>query len=114
VSGLIVKIGFAYAGPLLKLLGINLESLQFNENQGFQNIDKIKSFDKPTLIIHAEHDHIIPISEGKALHNACQAIDKKLLKIPNANHNDIFTQGLSEYMSSVKKLADKATEHKGE
>jgi len=114
VSGLIVESGFAYAGPLLQLLGINLESLQFNENQGFQNIDKIKSFDRPTLIIHAEHDHIIPISEGEALHNACQAIDKNLLRIPNANHNDIFTQGLSEYMASVKKLAGKATEYKGE
>lgn len=114
VSGLIVESGFAYAGPLLQLLGLNLESLEFNENEGFQNIDKIKAFDKPTLIIHAEHDHIIPISEGEALHNASQAIDKMILKIPNANHNDIFARGLSEYMASVKKLAIKASGYKSE
>ena len=73
-----------------------------------------KAFDKPTLIIHAEHDHIIPISEGEALHNASQAIDKMILKIPNANHNDIFARGLSEYMASVKKLAIKASGYKSE
>jgi pimeloyl-ACP methyl ester carboxylesterase len=112
VSGLILESGFAYAGPLLQLLGINLKSLKFSENDGFQNIDKIKTFNKPTLIIHAEQDHIIPITDGEALHSASQAIDKMLLKIPNANHNDIFARGLSEYMTSVKKLADKASEYK--
>ncbi|MCJ7717794.1 MAG: alpha/beta hydrolase, partial [Anaerolineales bacterium] len=110
--GLIVESGFAYAGPLLQLLGINLESLKFNEKDGFQNIDKIKAFNGPTLIIHGEHDHIIPITDGEALHNACHAIDKMLLKIPNANHNDIFDRGLTKYMASVKKLANKASEYK--
>jgi len=112
VAGLIVESGFAYAGPLLELLGINLQSLQFDENEGFQNIDKIKSFDKPTLIIHAERDHIIPLSEGETLHKACRSLDKMLLKIPDANHNDIFARGLTEYMTSVKRLAEKASEYK--
>lgn len=110
VCGLIVESGFAYAGPLLQLLGINLESLGFDENDGFQNIDKIREFDKPTLIIHAEYDHIIPFSEGEALHNACKSADKTLLKIPNANHNDIFARGLTEYMAFVKNLANKSSE----
>lgn len=111
VSGLIVESGFAYAGPLLQLLGINLASLRFNEDEGFQNIDKIKAVEKPTLIIHAEYDHIIPIAEGEALYEACKAADKNLLKIPAANHNDIFVRGMTEYMASVKKLAGKSSEY---
>ena len=108
VDGLIVESGFAYAGPLLQLLGINLEVLGFREESGFGNIDKIKQFDKPTLIIHAEFDHIIPFSDGRALYDACPSADKSLLMIPGANHNDIFMRGLEAYLAAVKKLVEKA------
>jgi pimeloyl-ACP methyl ester carboxylesterase len=107
VSGLIVESGFAFAGPLLQLLGVNLGAIGFQEKAGFRNVDKIKSYPGPTLIIHAEHDHIIPLSDGQALFNASRAREKTLLKIPNANHNDILLQGFSEYMAAIKDLADK-------
>jgi len=107
IDGLIVESGFAYVGPLLQLLGINIEALGFREEVGFRNVDKIRTFDKPTLIIHAEKDHIIPFSDGQALYDACGAGDKTFLKIPNANHNDIFLRGLSEYMAAVKTLVCK-------
>ncbi len=107
IDGLILESGFAYAGPLLQLLGINLNAMGFKEAAGFRNVDKIRDFDRPTLVIHAELDHIIPFSDGKALYDACPAPDKTLLMIPGANHNDIFARGLSEYMKAVKALADK-------
>jgi len=102
INGLIVESGFAYAGPLLQLLGVNTQAIGFKEEQGFRNIDKIQTFDRPTLIIHAEKDHIIPLSDGQALYDACKSPDKTFLKIPGANHNDIFMRGLSEYMAGVK------------
>ena len=104
IAGLIVESGFAYAGPLLQLLGINTTAMGFEEAKGFRNIDKIASFKKPTLIIHAEHDHIIPFSDGQALFDACSAPHKSLLKIPGANHNNIFMYGLKDYMAAVQKL----------
>jgi uncharacterized protein len=107
VSGLIVESGFAFAGPLLQLLGVNLSAIGFQEKAGFRNIDKIKSYPGPTLIIHAEHDHIIPFSDGQALYDASRARDKTLLKIPHANHNDILLQGFAVYMAAIKELADK-------
>ena len=107
IAGLIIESGFAFAGPLLQLLGINMEALGINEEEGFRNIDKISSFDKPTLIIHAEKDQIISFTEGQALYNASPARDKRLLKIPGANHNDIFLRGMREYMEAVKGLAEK-------
>jgi hypothetical protein len=105
-DGLIVESGFAYAAPLLQLLGIDLEALGFKEEKGFRNIDKIKNFVKPTLIIHAEFDHIIPFSEGEALYNASSSPDKSFLKIPGANHNDIFMRGLQEYLAAVKNIVE--------
>jgi fermentation-respiration switch protein FrsA (DUF1100 family) len=105
-GGLIVESGFAHAGPLLTLLGIDLAALGFEDKKGFHNVDKIKNFDKPTLIIHAEYDHIIPFSDGQTLYDACPSETKKLLKIPGANHNDIFIRGLQQYLAAVKDIVD--------
>ncbi len=108
VDGLIVESGFAFAGPLLELLGINAQAMGLQEERGFRNVDKMRTFPKPTLVIHAERDHIIPFSDGQALFDACPAQDKKLLMIPGANHNDIFFRGMQPYMEAVKVLTDKA------
>ena len=106
IDGLIVESGFAYAGPLLTLLGIDFAALGFKEENGFRNVDKIKNFDKPTLIIHAEFDHIIPYSDGQTLHEACPSRNKRLLKIPGANHNDIFMRGFQDYLAAVKDIVE--------
>jgi fermentation-respiration switch protein FrsA (DUF1100 family) len=110
IDGLIVESGFAYAGPLLQLLGINTTALGFEEAKGFRNVDKISSFKKPTLVIHAEQDHIIPFKDGQTLFDACRATHKSLLKIQGANHNDIFMYGLKDYMAAIQKLANQLKE----
>ena len=107
IDALIIESGFAHVTPLLTLLGIDTEAIGFKEETGFGNIDKIREFDKPTLIIHAEMDHIIAYSEGEALYNACPATDKTLVKISGANHNDIFMRGFTEYMAGVEALTKK-------
>jgi len=109
ISGLILESGFAWTEPLLRILGIDPDAIGFKEESGFRNVDRIKTLDKPVLIIHAEQDHIIPFSEGQALYDACSISDKTLLEIPRANHNDIFMRGLSEYMAAVKALSDRIT-----
>jgi fermentation-respiration switch protein FrsA (DUF1100 family) len=110
IDGLIIESGFAYAQPVLRLLGVEMEVLGIQEEDGFNNIDKITTFNKPTLIIHAENDHIISFTEGQALYDACPATDKRLLKIPGANHNDIFLRGMKEYMEAVKNLTRRVLE----
>jgi hypothetical protein len=107
IAALIVESGFAYAGPLLQLLGVNLAAIGFKEMAGFRNVDKIRAYPGPTLIIHAEDDHIIPARDGQALYDASAAPDKTLLKIPHANHNDILLQGFTVYMAAIQALAAK-------
>jgi fermentation-respiration switch protein FrsA (DUF1100 family) len=105
IDGLVIESGFAYASPLFELLGINMQVLGLREEEGFSNLEKIRCFAKPTLIIHAEQDHIIPFSEAQALYEASPAREKRLLMIPGANHNDIFLRGMGEYIRAVKELS---------
>lgn len=101
---LIIESGFAWAEPLLEKLGIDPQQIGFKEQQGFENIDKIKTFSNPCLIIHAQYDHIIPFSDGQALFDACASIDKTLLEVKGANHNDIFLKGMDPYLDHIKQI----------
>lgn len=107
LDGLILESGFAHLGPLLALLGAPPEISANEDALGFQNLNKIRRVTKPTLIIHAEFDHIIPFLDGRELYEASGAAEKFFLKIPGANHNDIFARALSEYMTAVANLANK-------
>ena len=110
VEGLIIESGFAYTKPLLGIFGVDMEELGIKEEEGFRNIDKISRFDKPTLVIHAENDHIISFTEGQALYDACPARHKRFLMIPGANHNDIFLRGMREYMEAVQEFVERLGE----
>lgn len=106
IDGLIIESGFSHVGPLLELLGIRMARTELRGEGGLHNVEKIRSFDQPTLIIHAENDHIIPFHEGQALYDACTARDKRLLKIPGADHNSIFLHGIQKYMAAIKELVN--------
>ena len=100
-TGMILESGYAYGTPLLELFGIQVDNAADMEEKVFRHIQKINAFQKPALIIHAEYDHIIPFSDGRALFEACGSKNKTFLKIPGADHNDILFRGLSEYMAAI-------------
>ncbi len=102
IDGLIIESGFAFAAPLLRLLGIDPERIGFDESAGFANLEKIRHYAGPTLIIHAEHDHIIPYSDSQALLAASPSPKKTRVKIPGANHNDIFLRGMKTYLEAIQ------------
>jgi pimeloyl-ACP methyl ester carboxylesterase len=105
IDALIIDSGFAYALPLLRLIGADPGRLGLREEEGFRNIDKIRQFRGPTLVIHAERDQIIPHSDGVTLYESSPAGRKKMLTIPRADHNTIFMYGLAEYLNAVGELA---------
>lgn len=107
VKGLIIESGFARVEPLLRLFGMTMAHLGIREEDGFQNLEKVLTFTKPTLVIHGERDHLIPCDEGRDLFHACLSKEKELLIIQGANHNDILSQGLKEYMEAVRALVRK-------
>jgi hypothetical protein len=110
IDGLIIESGFAWIGPLLRLIGVDMAGYGLSEVQGPRNIDKIRQWEKPLLVIHAEYDSIIPFAEGQALFDASPAQAKRLLMIPRATHNDIFFSGINAYLQAIRELADRIAE----
>lgn len=105
IDGLIVESGFAHSQTILNLVGIDMKRAGIDEREAFRHLDKIGGFAKPTLIIHAEFDHVLPFSDGEDLYRASGSADKRLLKIPGADHNSIFMVGLSDYLKAVGEFA---------
>jgi len=112
LGGLIVESGFATMEPLFDLLDIHRD-ISENQRKGLRNLAKIAKFKGPTLVIHAEFDHIIPFLDGQALFEASPSEDKSFLKIPGANHNDIFYWGMTAYMKAVAELCALAIKKAG-
>lgn len=104
IKGLIIESGFAAIINLLFHLGFPAASLGI-EDPEFPNLARIRAIAVPTLIIHGEHDQIIPASEGEALFHNSAATDKRLLMIPGANHNDLMWIGKDSYFQAIKQLA---------
>lgn len=105
IDGLVLESSFANTGTLLEFLGVNPSEIGFSEERGFRNLEKIRTWEKTTLIIHAEFDSLFPFSEARALCDACPSTRKTLLKIPGANHNDIFMRGFDAYMKAMGTLS---------
>ena len=112
IDGLIIESGFAETLPLLRTLGADPDYLKIGEEDGFANKEKIKSFSKPLLIIHAENDWLIPVRQAEKLFAAANSRQKKFLKIPNAGHNDILFTGMKAYLAAVNELMKAAARWK--
>lgn len=103
VKGLIVESGFSDTFGLLSRFGVSIKRAK-EEGGGFSNLKKIQSISIPTLIIHSQYDHIIPLDEGIQLYNCSGAKEKELLIIPNANHNDLMMVGMDRYFEAIEKF----------
>ncbi|ABW66871.1 alpha/beta hydrolase [Desulfosudis oleivorans] len=113
INGLVIESGFAHTLPLLRLLGVDVEASGITESEGLGNLAKIACWSKPLLVIHAASDHIIPLSEGKALLDACPAPVKRMIRIDQADHNTIFYYGSEAYMSGIKEFVSTSISKQG-
>lgn len=104
IKGLIIESGFVDVVRLLAYIGVPVETLGLNQMKGSYNAERIRSISIPTLIIHAEHDHLIPLQESRELYQNSSAKDKRLLIIPEADHNNIFLVGMKQYLQAVREF----------
>jgi len=103
IKGLIIESGFASLTNLVVRLSSAGKSLAIRDKD-FPNLAKIRVVSVPTLIIHGEHDCLIPVSEAHALFEAVPARNKKLLIIAEADHNDILWIGKESYFQAIKEF----------
>jgi alpha-beta hydrolase superfamily lysophospholipase len=103
-SGLIIESGFANVFNLLGYLGFPLKVLGIDVPEVPSNLNLIRKISLPTLVMHGEHDQIVPVEEGKALYDGIGAEDKRLLIIPGVDHNTIFMGGMEQYLRALKEF----------
>ena len=102
IAGLIIESGFAQTVSLLRHLGIDADALGIKESDVFSNADKIRYYTGPTLIMHAEQDHIIPLDHGKTLYQSSPAQNKELEVVENANHNTLMMMAGHDYFRCIR------------
>jgi len=110
IAGLIVESGFAQIPPLLALFGISLESLGLRDILGMDNEDKMANVRMPVLVLHAEGDVLLPPWNGERIHEHAASDEKRLVMIPNADHNTIMAFGgrlywgaIAEFLAALRK-----------
>lgn len=100
-KGLIVESGFAEFLSVLARMGLNLPAM-LQGPAPFGNVQKLAKIMLPLLVIHGEHDQLIPVSHGQTLYDASPAEEKRLLRIPYAGHNDIMLVATDEYFAAIR------------
>ena len=108
LAGIIVESGSATNfRHYLGIFGfIPFEHPVWKEGKNFFNQEKIRFVKIPTLIIHAEHDSLVPLKEGRALFENSGAENKKLIIIPGADHNSILYEGKEQYFKGLAKFVE--------
>ena len=107
VDKCIIESGFATEYPLLKLMNIEPDSVDYSLDDGFQNLSKLRAYKKPIYFIHADMDHIIPISEAELMVKEVGSNEKELLIVNGANHNNIIMTMNDRYFQNIKFFIDK-------
>jgi alpha-beta hydrolase superfamily lysophospholipase len=73
------------------------------------NLDAIRRATLPTLIIHGQYDSLIPPSAAEELYANSGADDKRLVIIPNADHNDVMAVDMARYFGAIRDFVAGAT-----
>ena len=107
ISGVIIESGFAYTVPLLKFLGVDTEGLGIKETDCFSHVEKIERVTMPTLIIHAQYDQFIPISDAQTLLKHSAAQKKQLMDVKGADHNSVIMKAGKSYFETIRQFITK-------
>ncbi|MBS7248152.1 MAG: alpha/beta hydrolase [Candidatus Freyarchaeota archaeon] len=108
IDGLIVESGIANTFTLfLDLFGVRVGGELREKLEAVSNKAKIKDVRIPTLIIHAENDTLIPVSEAVELYESSGADDKEIFIIPGADHNDLWFVAGEKYYEKIKSFIER-------
>ncbi|HSR35771.1 MAG TPA: alpha/beta hydrolase [Desulfurivibrionaceae bacterium] len=108
IDGLIIESGIGHTIPFLLGLGVDVATYGItSEADGFKNVQKIALFRKPTYILHAQHDAIIPLAGAEMLQVECGAHSKEFQMVPGADHNTIIACAGKVYFQAIKQFTKK-------
>ena len=108
LRGIIFESGFASIYNMMtRLFGVSGPGITPEGLSEYSNDTRIRQFQKSVLIIHGTQDRIIPYNEGELIYECIpDGIEKKLVLIEGAGHNDIFSFR-EEYTNPLKEFIQK-------
>ena len=68
---------------------------------------KIRSIQMPLLVIHGEWDELIPLQQAVELYEMLPHVERELLIIPGAGHNDLLWAGLQDYFGGIQRFVSR-------
>lgn len=109
-KGLIVESGFADMPSVVRHLGIPVDLSQISDLP-IANARRMQEITLPSVVIHGEDDHLLPIENGEKLHDAATHANKVFLRIAGAGHNNIMYRAGRMYFDAISLLIDKTHMH---
>ncbi len=108
MKGLIIESGIGTGIKRMMQLGFPTELLDLIRIK-FPNLSKMQTITLPTLIIHAELDSLMPLSEARDLFDNAATKEKRLVIIPGTDHNDIMLYGIEPYFKAIQEFVFQVT-----
>jgi fermentation-respiration switch protein FrsA (DUF1100 family) len=71
----------------------------------YDNLSKVGRLRMPLLILHGDHDSVVPFALGRRLYGAAPG-PKRFFAIPGADHNDTYLVGGDAYWSAIAGFLD--------
>ena len=108
LRGIIFESGFASLYDMMtRLFRVSGSEITPEFLSPYSNDTRIRKFKKPVLVIHGTVDWIIPSYQGKLIYeNIPEGVEKKLVSIEGAGHNNIFSFE-DEYITPLKEFINK-------
>jgi alpha-beta hydrolase superfamily lysophospholipase len=106
--GVVIESGFCDVTDLLGRTGRMLHQ-SGSATPASPGFDRVLKITMPVLVIHGQYDSIVPLEEGEKIFRNVASTDKKMVTIPEADHNTIFAEGIELYL---RELGDFVGKHK--
>ena len=104
-AGLVLVSPFTSLRDMARLSHPLLPFAAWAAGDRYDSAARIGRIQRPVLIMHGEHDEIVPVQQGKALFQA--ANDPSTFRLlPGAGHNDTYHAGGPAYWEHLKEFLD--------
>lgn len=104
-DGLILEAGFPDARSVLRRDPL-LTFLALFSSYRFPTGQFLRDFDRPTLVIHAELDDVVPPELGRELFAGLKAT-KEYVAVAGAGHNDVLGAEQEEYWKAIRGFVER-------
>jgi len=110
IAGLILDSGIAHPckrflnDNYLNSVGISKADLEAAILEHLDHCTKLSRYKNPLLLLHAQHDGLIDVSEAETNYQSSNSERKRLVKFPVGDHNSIFIENRREYLAALQEF----------